>query len=89
MTMPLYIDKFQYAKILRNGGVEPELADLYAEALAAGLYQEVVQQTDLALAEAKISAYNDARMYRIVRPIYWMLAAMLVMHTFTLAKLFL
>ncbi|HEY1151903.1 MAG TPA: hypothetical protein VGF27_25230 [Pseudoduganella sp.] len=95
MTMPLYIDKFDYAKYLRDGGVEPVLAELYAEALAAGLYQEVVQPTDLALAEAKITAYykrdmdeRNARIDRTFRPIYWILAVMMVMHTITLVKLF-
>jgi hypothetical protein len=99
MTMPLYIDKLRYAKYLRDGGVEPELAELYAEAIALGLFQEVVQETDLALAEAKITAYykrdmeermaiSNARTDRIVRPIYWWLAALTASQVFVLAKLY-
>jgi hypothetical protein len=95
MTMPLYIDKLACAKYLRDGGVEPALAELYAEALAVGLYQEVVQPTDLALAEAKIRAYykrdmdeRNAGIDRKFRTVYWMLGASMAMHAVTLAKLF-
>jgi hypothetical protein len=99
MTMSLYLDKFDYAKYLRDGGVAPELAELYAEALSAGLYQEVVQPTDLALAEAKITAYykrdmdervaiSNARIDRTIRPLYWMVAGVAMTQVFIIAKLY-
>ena len=97
--MPLQFNKAEYIDILQRGGVAPDLALVYADAIEAGLQQHVVMPADMALLKAEICARMDerfreqerrfdAKLEAKLRPIYVMLVLSLILHAITLTKLF-
>ncbi|MBB3117443.1 hypothetical protein [Pseudoduganella violacea] len=100
MPMPLPFDKLEYSRILQASGVPPAQAEAHADALSYALSEPVCLSSDLAILKAEILAQVSemfvkfkaeilAEVDKKLRPIYWMLAASLLMHAIVLTKLFL
>jgi hypothetical protein len=88
MTMPLLVDKFEYFRILRDDGVAPDVAEVYADALASGLVQEIVLPVDLALLAARIEAGVDRRLRSAQRLNALIGAVIVATQIFIVAKLY-
>ncbi|WP_150119169.1 hypothetical protein [Massilia sp. NR 4-1] len=97
--MPLPFDKLEYSRILQASGVPLAQAEAHAEALSYALSEPVCLSSDLAILKAEILAQVSEMLAKMkgeilaevdkkLRPIYWMLAASLLMHAITLSKLF-
>jgi hypothetical protein len=88
MTMPLLVDKFEYFRILRDDGVAPDVAEVYADALASGLVQEIVLPVDLTLLAARIEAGVDRRLRSAQRLNALIGAVIVATQIFIVAKLY-
>jgi hypothetical protein len=88
MTMPLLVDKVEYFRILRDGGVAPDVAEVYADALASGLVQEIVLPVDLTLLAARIEAGVDRRLRSAQRLNALIGAVIVATQIFIVAKLY-
>ncbi|UMR31692.1 hypothetical protein MJ904_05655 [Massilia sp. MB5] len=103
MPMPLPFDKLEYSRILQASGVPQAQAEAHADALSYALSEPVLLSSDLTILKAEILAQVSEMFAKFkeeikaeiltevdkkLRPIYWMLAASLLMHAITLGKLF-